>query len=344
MPERIAAENYHLFVGMDVSAETVDAAWGVHKDEVGSAQTFEQSPAGYQQLVAAVAASGVAPAQVRVVMEATGTYWMRPAVALWEAGMSVCVLNPRQVHDYRKSEMQYAKTDALDARLLARLGGEKTLPVWEPTLDFAEALLQRLTERDQLVEQRQRIRNAQHALKRRPLPDPAVLARQNEQLALIAQHIQAIDRELKELLKVSPWWTQARRLMTIRGIGLLGASWLLVITRGFTTCERADQLTSYLGLVPYPSESGRRKGHKPLGNLGHARARRVLYQCAVSAACHNPAIRIFYQRLRNNGKPTKVARCAAARKLVCQAFAVVTKEIDFDATYHLSQPVQALVA
>jgi transposase len=82
MPERIAAETYQLFVGVDVSAETVDAAWGEHKDEVGSAQTFEQSPAGYQKLVAAVAASGVAPAQVRVVMEATGTYWMRPAVAL----------------------------------------------------------------------------------------------------------------------------------------------------------------------------------------------------------------------------------------------------------------------
>ena len=129
----------------------------------------------------------------------------------------------------------------------------------------------------------------------------------------------------------------ADRLRSIKGIGLISTAWLLVITNGFSTCYDAEQLASYLGVVPHPHQSGNnRKGHKPTGYSGHARARRVLYQASVSAARCNPIVKTFYDRLVAAGKHVKVARVAATRKLIHIAFAVVTKEQFFDPHYQFS--------
>jgi transposase len=135
-------------------------------------------------------------------------------------------------------------------------------------------------------------------------------------------------------LERSEWARLAKRLQTIKGIGPPSLAWLLVVTSGFTTCEDAEQLASYLGLVPNPQQSGTsRRGYRRVGHSGHARVRRVLHQAAVSAACHNLAVRDFYHRLLARGKPVKVACCAAARKLAHIAFAVATKDQPYDPTY-----------
>jgi transposase len=149
------------------------------------------------------------------------------------------------------------------------------------------------------------------------------VARHRQELAAFKQRLAQIDRELKTLLQDSEWADLLRCLCQIKGIGLLGAAWLLVITNGFTTCDSPEQLASYLGLVPHRNDSGHHKGHKPVGASGHVRARRVVYQGAVSAVRFNPPIRNHYQSLLARGKPVKVARCAAARKLVHQVFAIV---------------------
>src|SRR5207244_696947 len=99
-----------------------------------------------------------------------------------------------------------------------------------------------------------------------------------QRLSEFRQQLCQIDKELTALLKHSEWADLLKCLRQIKGIGLLGAAWLLVITNGFTTCESAEQLASYLGLVPHRKDSGAHKGYKPLGNAGHARARRVLFQ------------------------------------------------------------------
>ena len=109
---------------------------------------------------------------------------------------------------------------------------------------------------------------------------------------------------------------------------------ILTATLNFTSCATAEQAAAYAGLVSHPRYSGTNQHrHTGVGNGGHARLRTALYMATLSAAQHNPVVRTFYRRLLEHGKPRKVARCAAARKLLHIAWAVVTKHQFFDPTY-----------
>ncbi len=118
------------------------------------------------------------------------------------------------------------------------------------------------------------------------------------------------------------------------GIGEITAAWLLVTTLKFTLCDTPEAVTGYAGLAPNERQSGTSvRGRTAIGHLGNGRLRRALYMATLSAAQYNPVIKTFYDRLRAAGKPMKVARCAAARKLLHIAWAVVTKERNFDPAY-----------
>ncbi len=120
------------------------------------------------------------------------------------------------------------------------------------------------------------------------------------------------------------------------------ASWLLVSTLNFALCSGPEALTASVGLAPVPRESGRRvRGRPHIGHDGNARLRTALYMATRSATRYNPAITAFYQRLRAAGKPPKVARCAAARKLLHQAWALGSKRQHFDPG-HKQQQHEAL--
>ncbi len=134
-------------------------------------------------------------------------------------------------------------------------------------------------------------------------------------------------------------------LQGITGIGPATAAWLFVGTLNFELCATPEATVAYVGLDPLRHESGSSVWHPAhVGRGGHARLRKALYLASLSAAQHNPAIRTLYQRLRAQGKPMKVARCAAARKLLHIAWAVVTKGQPFDPHYHErpAAPVTAL--
>lgn len=122
----------------------------------------------------------------------------------------------------------------------------------------------------------------------------------------------------------------AALLQTIPGIAVLTTAWLLVATINFTISATPAGLAAYAGLVPLPRDSGSSiRGRPRIGHGGHGRLRAALYLATLSAARHNPTIKTFYDRLRAVGKPMKVARCAAARKLLRIAWAVVTKRQAF---------------
>jgi transposase len=120
----------------------------------------------------------------------------------------------------------------------------------------------------------------------------------------------------------------------ITGIGLLTAAHVVVTTLNFTASLTAAQTAAYAGLVPYPRRSGTSvRGQSNIGQTGNARLRRALYLATLSAAQCNPIIKAFYDRLRAAGKPMKVARCAAARKLLHLAFAIAKGNQPFDPLY-----------
>lgn len=326
--------SFQLFVGIDVAARTFSVAWTSNGNEISTAYEFEQNQKGYKRFLDKLKVVEIPLESTLVILEATGTYWMRLATYCDQAGLQVSVINPRQAYHFAQATLRQAKTDALDAQLLAQLGANLPLDIWQPPSRVWEAVYQRLVERDSLVEMRQMVRNQLHALKQRTHIDPAVEMRKQGIIDTFDCQIKVIDNELEQWIAKSEWRKQATYLRSIKGIGLISASWLLVVTNGFTTSEDAQQLASYLGLVPHPNHSGSSKrGYKPTSLHGHARARRVLYQASVSAASFNPIIKRFYQRLIANGKHVKVARVAATRKLVHLAFAVVTKECLFSSDY-----------
>jgi transposase len=154
-------------------------------------------------------------------------------------------------------------------------------------------------------------------------------------LTTFATQLAAVEAEIMEVWQQdTAWATAGQRLQSIKGIGWVTAAWTLVSTLNFTTCDTVEALTAYAGLAPMPRQSGTSVWHRPsIGHTGNGRLRTAFYMATLSAAQHNPMIKAFYTRLRAAGKPEKVARCAAARKLLHIAWAVVTKAQWFDPNY-----------
>jgi transposase len=155
---------YKLYVGVDVAAATVTAAWMALNEPMSAPITVAQTVPGYATLCAKLAATGIAPPDTLIVLEATGSYWITLATTLVERGYRVSVVNPKQAHDFAKVLLKRAKTDAIDAQTLARLGALLQPAPWTPPPAIYTELQQRLVHRDALIAMRQQLRNQLHAL------------------------------------------------------------------------------------------------------------------------------------------------------------------------------------
>ena len=164
-------------------------------------------------------------------------------------------------------------------------------------------------------------------------------------ITTLTAQMSEVEAEIAPVLQQDDAWARAAaRLQSITGIGLLTARWLLVTTLNFTACPTADAATAYAGLAPYVGDSGTSVHKRPrIGHTGNGRLRTALYRATLRAARTNPPLKAFYERLRAAGKPPKVARCAVARKLLHLAWAVVTKDRDFDPAYHPRCPAAGSV-
>jgi transposase len=331
---------YSLFVGVDIAATTATVSWMRPGEQASRPMTIEQTPDGYASLERKLRATGKIPGEVLVVMEATGSYWITLATQLVHAGFGVSVLNPAQAHHFAKALLKRAKTDAIDAQTLAQLALMLQPAPWTPPPPIYYELQQRLAQRDALLDLQQQVRNQLHALEQLPEVIVTVRERFEHLLATFTAQLAAVEAEITTVWQQdAAWATAAQRLQSIKGIGWGTAAWTLVATLNFTTCDTVERLTAYAGLAPIPHQSGTSVWHRPtLGHTGNGRLRTAFYMATLSAAQHNPMIKAFYTRLRAAGKPEKVARCAAARKLLHIAWAVVTKAQDFDPNY--VQPMQ----
>jgi transposase len=172
----------------------------------------------------------------------------------------------------------------------------------------------------------------------------SVLTQLQTTIEALDQQIGSLDAEIAQVLADGAWSASATLLQTIPGIGPVTASWFLVTTLNGTLGRNAEEVSAYVGLAPMPHESGTRvRGRARIGHDGSGHLRTALYLATLSAAQSNPVIKAFYDRLRDAGKPHKVARCAAARKLLHLAWAVVTKQQPFDLKYR-SQATRAALA
>jgi transposase len=259
-----------------------------------------------------------------VVLEATGGYETAVTAALVAAGLAVAVVTPRQVRDFAKATGQLAKSDALDARVLARFA-QRIQPPVRPLPDaVAQDLASLLARRRQLLEMRtaEQHRRASLAARLRPALDA--------HLVWLSQQIADLDAELDQMLRASPIWRAKEELLrSIPGIGPVVARTLLGELPELGRLDRWE-VAALAGVAPLNQDSGRRQGQRRTWG-GRAPVRAALYMAAVTATRCNPTIRTLYTRLRAAGKPAKVALVACMRKLVIIANAILRDGVPWSA-------------
>src|SRR5499427_9638665 len=183
-----------------MAATTATVSWMRAGEQACRPITIEQTPDGYASLKRKLRATGMAPAEVLVVMEATGSYWITLATQLVHAGFAVSVINPAQAHHFAKALLKRAKTDAIDAQTLAQLAMVLQPEPWTPPPQIYYALQQRLAQRDDLLNLRQQVRNQLHALVQPPTVIPEVRARMERLLTTFESQLTEIEREIAAAL------------------------------------------------------------------------------------------------------------------------------------------------
>jgi len=325
---------YRLWCGLDVAAKTFTATWTTDRTQYASPVTLPQTAEGVTALQQHLQASGIPAAETLIVLEATGSYWIGLAVLLHAAGFVLSVVNPKQAYYWAQSLPRRGKTDALDARMLTQYAWERQPRPWSPPPALYHELRQRLTAREALAGLRQQARNQAYALRQWPVVVAAALQAIEEVNAELDAQIADLDAAIAQVLREGAWAASAELMQTIIGIGPLTTAWVLVLTVNFRLCPTAAAAANYAGLIRLPHESGTSvRGRARLGHDGNARLRTALYRATVNAARFNPIIKRFYERLRAAGKAPKVARCAAARKLLLLIYAVVQNQRPFDRAY-----------
>lgn len=289
------------FIGIDVAKAQLEFACRP-REETGTMANDESG-------VAALVARCQARTPTLIVCEATGGYEAALVAALATAGLPIVIANPRQVRDFAKATGQLAKTDALDARVLA-LFAERVRPAVRPLPDAAvEALEALLTRRRQLVEMLTAERN-------RLLIARAPVRRDLQQhIRFLERRLREADDDLHTAVKASPAWrVKDDLLQSVPGVGPVVSLTLLAQLPELGRLSHKE-IAALVGVAPLNRDSGTLRG-KRLVYGGRAPVRAVLYMAALVASRRNPAIRAFYARLRAAGKPAKVALTACMRKLL----------------------------
>ena len=289
------------FVGLDVAKDHIDVSVRPSGERWQATQTED----GLADLVTRVAA--LTPE--RVVLEATGGYETAVTTALAVAHVPVVVVNPRQVRDFAKAIGQLAKTDAIDAAVLA-LFAERVRPDVRPFPDDAHhELVALVTRRRQLLEMLTAERN-RLALARR-----SVRASVQQHVRWLERRVQDTDRDLSATIQRSPLWrTTDDLLRSVPGVGPITARMLIALLPELGALSRRE-IASLVGVAPLNRDSGHHRGRRVIWG-GRATVRAPLYMATLVATRRNPIIRVFYQRLRAAGKPALVALVASMRKLL----------------------------
>jgi transposase len=312
--------------GIDISARWFDVA---HAEEV---RRFGNTSAGIRACLDWLATFGT---PVRVGMEATGSYHLPLASALHAAGHVVLVCNPLSIARYSQAVLARTKTDATDARRIARFCEAHAVAPWTPASPAQQQLRALLTARETLVQERVRLSNRQHAAGY-TTTEALVTELQAPVLAAIEGQIAHIDRELAKLAAAdTPLGGQLRVVVTIPGLGLTTAGALLA-SLPLDRLQTPGQVAAYVGLCPQERSSGssvRGRGHT--GPLGPAALRKALYLPAIVAMRVNPMLRVFAERLRAKGKRPKVVITAVMRKLLLLAWTLLRTGQPFSATHQI---------
>ena len=287
-------------------------------------KVFSNKPDDHRLLIAwAIKQGKTSIDALHFVMEATGIYHEAVAYALYQAGAKVSVVNPAQIHAYRKSVGVRSKTDKRDSVIIARFGYSHQPRLWQPepeAIRALKALISRLDALDKDIQrEKNRLEKAQIAQSSAAVVDS---------IRTVLQQLQAERQRIEDLINrhidQHPTLKQDRQLLeTIPGIGPILSRLMITLLRS-REFESAPQCAAFVGLVPRHHESGTSvRGRSRLSKTGNPMIRAKLYMAAVVSIQHNPDIKQHYERLLKKGKARMSALGAAMRKLVHICFGVI---------------------
>lgn len=297
------------FVGIDVSKDLLD----VHVRPVGTVRQFANTSEGLDALLDWLRSLGV----TLIVVEASGGYERALLTALSLGGLPVSLVNPKRVRDFAKAVGRLAKTDAIDAAVLAHFVEMIRPPVWSMPDADAQKLQALLTRRTQLVQMRTMEKNRLAALR-------VSRVRRSVQnvIRTLDREIRQADQDLGDAIRACPEWAAKDDLLqSIPGIGPGLSRTLLIEMPELGTLSR-EQAAALAGVAPINRESGQYRGKRMIAG-GRAFVRSMLYLAGHAARRGNATLRAFAERLKAAGKAPKVIRIALARKLLIIANAVL---------------------
>jgi len=290
------------FVGIDVSKQRLD----VYLRPSGETWSCDNDDDGHQSLAAKLRTHN----PTLVVLEATGGYQAGVAAVLALAGLPVAVVNPRQVRDFAKATGKLAKTDVLDAGILAFFG-EAIRPEPRPLPDEETLELQALmTRRRQLIDMRTAEENRLQVTRVAKVRDDI-----EETLRWLKKRVRDVETDINTTVRKSRVWREKEDLMqSFKGIGPTTARTMLVGLPELGKLNRRE-IAALAGLAPFNKDSGTFRGARQIRG-GRPEVRALLYMASMSAVRFNPPIRAFYKRLVEAGKPKRLALIACARKIL----------------------------
>ncbi len=292
------------WVGVDVAKASLDAAW------ISDGRTQHATLANDRAGIASLIGQLPPASEARLVVEATGGYERALVTALVEAGYPTAVVNPRQVRDFAKAMGILAKTDRLDAAVLAQFGRQVQPRLLEEDPSRRAELAQLVSRRRQLIDLRTMESNRQEQTTAR------VAAKSIQHvLKLLDKEVEQLEAAIARLLESNDdWRDKIEILSTAPGVARVTSATLVAEVPELGRLNR-QAIAALVGVAPFNDDSGRHRGQRRVSG-GRAAVRRVLYMAALSARRWNPAIRGFAERLAAKGKKPKVIITACMRKLL----------------------------
>lgn len=315
------------WLGIDVSKLKLDVALLNERGKIKS-RVFSNDAPGVKQLQQWLSDRGASPLQCRICMEATGPYSQASATALVDAGWVVSVVNPARVKGFAQGEMQRNKTDQADAGLLARFCARLAPEPWQPPSQAVREL-RALVDRLQVLKDMQ----LQELNRLEAHAGNTMLVKSiQEHVAWLQDCATDLQQRINDHIDGDPQLKQDVELLrSIPGIGMVTAPKVLALLGDVRKFKNAKALSAFIGVTPRLKESGSSvRGRSMMSRTGHAEMRRTLYMPALVALRHNPAVKIFAERLKATGLAPKAVVGACMHKLAMLIFGVLRSGTPFD--------------
>lgn len=288
--------------GVDVSKDALELAFFPKE----LARSFENSDQGIQKLITLLKAESPST----VIIEATGAYEVPLAIALTDAKLPFCIMNPRQMRDFAKSLGKLAKTDQIDARVLAHYGHAISPPLTVLATEEARNFQALLARRGQLIQMQTSEKNRlKQATTQRVKTSIETL------LDCLKEELDDLDKQMDQLVQASPAWKEREEILTsVKGVGIQTSRTICALLPELGSVSR-QTAGALVGVAPLNRDSGYFRGARTIYG-GRAVIRQVLYMATLSATLHNPVIKQYYRKLVAAGKRKKVALVACMHKLL----------------------------